>query len=88
MFFHKKTISRRRYNKVEAIKNNEAQWLYDKEEIKKHVAEFFTVLFKAEGGDFINYTCSGIFPSVDSSVLCEIDRSVDDEEIRSTIFSM
>lgn len=73
---------------MEAITDNEGWWLYDKHVIKKHSVEFFTGLFKAAGGDFISYTCSGMFPTIDSSVLCEIDRPVDDGEIRSTVFSM
>lgn len=87
-FFHRKTISRRRRCKVEAIKNNEGQWLYDKEDIKNHVVHYFTELFKFDGGDFINYPISSIFPTMDDNLMSEIAQSVDDGEVRSTIFGM
>ena len=73
---------------MEAIKNNEGQWLCDKGDIKNHVVHYFTELFKFDGGDFINYPISSIFPTMDDNLMSEIAQSVDDGEVRSTIFGM
>ncbi|KAH9667991.1 reverse transcriptase domain-containing protein [Citrus sinensis] len=41
-FFHKKTIARRRRNRIEAIRDSSGNWLYDEEDIKRFIDDIFT----------------------------------------------
>lgn len=43
--FHRKTISRRRHNRIEAIKNSEGNWLYDADATKMHAVHYFSNFF-------------------------------------------
>lgn len=35
-------------NKVDAIKNNDGEWIHDKELVKEHIVSYFTHLFAAD----------------------------------------
>lgn len=44
-YFYRKTIQRRRINRIETIEYQLGQWLHDERGIKKHVVEFFSGLY-------------------------------------------
>lgn len=59
-FFHISTISRRRQNAIDSIKNDFGQWLHGRDEIGSHIEAYFKRLFTASRaplpyhlGDFI-----------------------------------
>ena len=47
-FFHRKTITRRRQNRIEAIQNSSGNWLYNETEISSHAIGYFSSLFTSE----------------------------------------
>ena len=47
-FFHRKTITRRRRNRIEAIQDSSGNWLYNEREIHNHTIKYFSSLFKSE----------------------------------------
>ena len=44
----KKTITRRRHNKIDAIKAEDGRWLYDMDAIKQQATNFFSNLYTSE----------------------------------------
>lgn len=44
-FFHAKASQRVTKNKIDGIKNNDGRWLYDDNEIRGHVDDYFRTLF-------------------------------------------
>lgn len=61
-FFHQKPISRRKKNRITAIKN-------DNNDIKAHAINFFSALYTAETDRCHPYLLMGCFPSLDTSML-------------------
>ena len=59
--FTKKTITRRRWNKIDAITNEAGHWLHDTEDVKKYTVTFFSALF-TEDNNNSSSTFSNSFP--------------------------
>lgn len=70
------------------IKNDQGQWISDKDELKALAINFFTNLYTNDAisikGNLIPNDC----PCIDIDKYHVIERSVDDEEICATVFSM
>ncbi|KAF7829553.1 ribonuclease H [Senna tora] len=65
-FFHTSTMIRRRRNKIEALKDDQGEWIYNAESLKNMAVQFYGNLY---GNDVMNrraYDLAGFFPA-----LCE-----------------
>jgi hypothetical protein len=86
--FHLSTIIRRKRNSIDAIKDEEGNWITCKKEIRDHVVTKFTQLFSEESVafplDLENLITPGISMAENSSI-CKIPSS---QEIEATIFDM
>ena len=87
-FFHKKTIQRRRVNKVVTIQDDARSWLQDEDEIRTYAVSFFANLYSKEEREYRVYPASNDFPRMTSDMLSTIMQPVNDEEIMRTVFSM
>ncbi|KAH9666802.1 putative ribonuclease H protein [Citrus sinensis] len=87
-FFHKKTIARRRRNRIEAIRDSSGNWLYDEEDIKRHAVGYFSELFKRENAIYQNYHVPNFFPDLSSHDVDGAAAPILREEIKSAVFSM
>ena len=53
-FFHLSTMVRRRYNKLEGLKDEEGRWQSDKDIMRKIAIDYFIKIFSAQ--DLLNYS--------------------------------
>ena len=60
-FFHKKTIAHRRRNRIEVIKDNMGNWIYNEKDICSHAIGYFSSLFKSEAQFYQAYHVSNFF---------------------------
>lgn len=86
--FIKKTLVRRKRNRIAAIQNDVGHWLFDNEEIKRQAVQFYQSLYTQEASDFQPYSLTNCFLVCDNYVLRLMQGPDDDMEIRNTIFSM
>ncbi|KAH9770764.1 putative ribonuclease H protein [Citrus sinensis] len=87
-YFHKKTLTRRRQNRITAILNDTGQWIHDVEIIQQLAVRFFSELYTPEQGVHRTYNVRGCFPVLSDDFCLSLMFAVTDEEIRRTIFSM
>ena len=87
-FFYRKTITRRKKNQIIPIQDDSCQWLYNSDDIKKHVVEFFSALYTSDKSGSHPYALTSCFPPIDTDMLHMLQAPIDDNEVRSTIFNM
>ncbi|KAH9661422.1 reverse transcriptase domain-containing protein [Citrus sinensis] len=87
-YFHKKTLTSRRQNRITVIQNDDGQWIHDVEIIKQLAVRFFSDLYTPEQGVHNIYNVRGYFPVMSDDFFLSLMSLVTDEEIRRTIFSM
>ena len=75
-FFHRKTITRRGRNRVEAIQSNEGTWIYNKEKIKSHAIDFFSKLFYCDDEVSFNFPIANAFRRIEDYNLVDLSRTV------------
>jgi hypothetical protein len=87
-YYHLKTITRRRQNRILMLRNENGVWV-DDEEVLKHMAnEFYRVLFSNDGNEASWEQTQISFPRLDASEVQQIRGDISDEEIKSAVFSM
>ncbi|KAH9716124.1 reverse transcriptase domain-containing protein [Citrus sinensis] len=87
-YFHQKTLTRRRYNRIDAVKAEDGRWLYDMEDIKQQATDFFSKLYTSEQGVYEPYHVCGNFPPIDEYRMTNLANEIEDGEIQQAIFSM
>ncbi|XP_061358638.1 uncharacterized protein LOC133302833 [Gastrolobium bilobum] len=87
-FFHSATISRRRHNKVVALRNEDERWVTDKEELINMAANYFEKLFAPDDEEVEEYPVRGLFPTLSDTEKEFLARVPSREEIRSVVFKM
>ena len=86
--FHKKTITWKRQNIIEAIQDNSGNLLYNEEEICSYAIGYFSSLFKSEAKIYQVYHVPNYFPILDATNLnCAVDPILE-KEIKRVVFSM
>ncbi|KAH9666643.1 putative ribonuclease H protein [Citrus sinensis] len=63
-------------------------WIYNEKDIRSHVVEYFSSLFKSEAHSYQTYSVPNFFPAVNANYLDCVNDPVVDEEIKRAIFSM
>ncbi|XP_061354883.1 uncharacterized protein LOC133299442 [Gastrolobium bilobum] len=87
-FFHSTTISRRRHNKILTLKNNQGDWIANKDKLISMVVSFYEELFSAGEEDDGDFPLKGAFPSLFSREKEKLDAAPSHEEIKRIIFKM
>lgn len=54
-YFHSQTISRRRKNKINMLKNGDSVWTTDGEQLKRMTSSFLKNLYTADEGPVLKY---------------------------------
>lgn len=67
MFFHQKTLSRRRWNRIDAITNDSGQWLNDTKYIKQYAVGCFSAFYTEENNNLQPYLSNFFFPVLDGA---------------------
>ena len=81
-YFHQKTLTRRRHNRIDAVKVEDGRWLYDIEDIKKQATIFFSNLYTSEQGVYELYQVCGNFPPIDEYRMTNLANEIEEREIR------
>lgn len=84
MFFHQKTLTRRRWNRIDAITNDSGQWLNDTKYIKQYAVGCFSAFYTEENNNLQPYLSNFFFPVLDGASLSLINGLVN--EWRSKTF--
>ncbi|XP_028773622.1 uncharacterized protein LOC114730681 [Neltuma alba] len=86
--FHAHANKRRKVNRVDAIRLEDGAWCYDTEEIKQQATNFFSSLFQEDLPVRDSLNCRITYPPLDEVFRKGCERAVDEEEIKSALFSM
>lgn len=87
-FYHASTVIRRNRSRVEALKNNEDDWITDPEELKKMVRDFFTKVFSEDNDDYNRGAIRGAYPVISQEKLNRVQETITGEEVRKALFQM
>lgn len=87
-FFQQKTLTRRRNNKIVAIKDKNEQWLNEVEAIKRHTVQFFSKLYAEENHHPEPYKIKGLFHRIDEDSRTFLQGPTDEMETKNTVFSL
>jgi hypothetical protein len=87
-FFHVSTIIRRRKNAIDFLKNDNNEWLSDRNDIGSCFVQFFQDLFTSSNPQFpdnLDNLISPVITDEDNLLLCAIPTV---DEIKQTLFSL
>ncbi|XP_027150159.1 uncharacterized protein LOC113750373 [Coffea eugenioides] len=87
-FFHAHVKGRRRRNRMLNLQREDGSWTENEQELGKEVADFYRQLFTSKGNGSTEEILRGIPPTITASMNDQLTRGVDEEEIRSALFSM
>lgn len=87
-FFHLSTIVRRWRNRVSSIRDDDGEWLTDKEAVKNHIVHFFESLFTAESDECSHDLPKNLFPMFREYDWKQMNRAFTADEVRSVIMQM
>ncbi|KAH1031683.1 hypothetical protein J1N35_043857 [Gossypium stocksii] len=86
-YFHRRTVQRRNFNKITALRNADGDRIYDPEILKTEVVHFFQNLFGESPSHFGNIPLSA-FPGLSIEDADFLGRIITKEEIKTTLFDM
>ncbi|KAK4274243.1 hypothetical protein QN277_017497 [Acacia crassicarpa] len=87
-FFHISTIKRRQQNRISCIRNDDGNWLYEKDDISNNIATFFQELFTTSGARPMDTVLGFIEPAISSEMNNMLLAPVTAEEIKAAAFSL
>ncbi|KAF7811782.1 reverse transcriptase [Senna tora] len=87
-FFHTSTMIRRKRNRIEALKNNQGEWVFEDETLKNMAVEYFTSLYTDDMTLQTPYYVDICFPSLDRNELLSCSKMISVEEVKEAIYSM
>jgi hypothetical protein len=87
-YYHLKTITRRRQNRIVMLRNLEGDWVEDEETLKQMANDFYQNLF-TNNADVVQWQQTVLtYPSLSEAEVQQIRCDIEDEEIRKAVFSM
>ncbi|KAK4275212.1 hypothetical protein QN277_018336 [Acacia crassicarpa] len=87
-YFHARANSRRKSQRIEAIKDGDGSWIYDPILIKNMATSFFSNLLSDDTVSRPALNCVISYPDVDVGLLEWCNREVSNIEIKDAFFSM
>ncbi|KAF7806607.1 putative ribonuclease H protein At1g65750 family [Senna tora] len=87
-FFHISTLVRRKRNKIEGLKNEEGEWIFEDETLQKMTTEYFGELYREVNSNFVPLELKGCFPVLDPNAYLSFVRPISEEDIKSAVFAM
>lgn len=87
-YFHKKTIIRRRKNKIIMIKNNNGDWIEDLDSIENHATNYFTNIFCEDSSCKQNVISNSGFENFPPEKMAKLDDPSSISELKEALFSM
>ncbi|KAK1584321.1 hypothetical protein Q3G72_031946 [Acer saccharum] len=87
-FFHLTTMIRRRYNKLEGLKDEDGIWRCEKEDMQAIALSYFTKLFSGQPPQDSYDRLPRFFPVLEGDLNEELNRVVCDEEVKLGLFGI
>ncbi|PNX94494.1 ribonuclease H, partial [Trifolium pratense] len=87
-YYHLKTITRRRQNKILMLRDSNGEWIEDADALKQMANDFYKALFSNNEHDVQWQPTNISFPRLSDDEVQEISGEIDDEEIKRAVFSM
>ncbi|KAK4258618.1 hypothetical protein QN277_005049 [Acacia crassicarpa] len=87
-FFHVSTIKRRQWNRISCIKDDEGNWLMEKEAISHNIANYFQNLFTTSVSGSMDAVLNYIDPKISGDMNQNLMLPVSKEEIREAAFAL
>ncbi|GKA76429.1 hypothetical protein Tco_0782890 [Tanacetum coccineum] len=88
-YFHTSTIIRRKFNRIEALKNDADEWILDQDELKNMMVSFFRNLYSITEEPPYNMELPiKYFPPITTSDFEKLTRPFTVNDINEVIFSM
>ncbi|XP_017620894.1 uncharacterized protein LOC108465094 [Gossypium arboreum] len=86
-YFHRRTVQRRNFNKITALRDTDGDWIFDPEILKTEAVRFFQKLY-GENPGLLGTMPSSAFPILSTEDADFLGRNVTNEEIKVTLFNM
>ncbi|XP_072084360.1 uncharacterized protein [Arachis hypogaea] len=86
-FFHASTMARRRRNRIEALQDDNGNWIHEQTTLERMATSFYSRLYIEDTPD-TPFVLNNCFPPLDTIDLESIGSNVSRMEIRSALFSM
>ncbi|KAL1126471.1 hypothetical protein V6Z11_A13G113600 [Gossypium hirsutum] len=86
-YFHRRTVQRRNFNKITALRDTDGDWIFDPEILKTEAVRFFQKLY-GENPGLLGTMPSSAFPILNTEDADFLERNVTNEEIKVTLFNM
>ncbi|KAH1121280.1 hypothetical protein J1N35_004440 [Gossypium stocksii] len=86
-YFYRRTIQRRKFNKITALRDADGDWVFDPDMLKSEVVNFFQNLYGEDPSQLENLPHS-VFPSLSSEDVNFLGRNVTNKEIKAALFDM
>jgi hypothetical protein len=87
-YYHLKTITRRRHNKILMLRDDNGEWVDDVTVLKHMANNFYKNLFSIDGNEVSWFQTKITFPRLLDEELQQIRGPIEDVEIRRAVFSM
>ncbi|KAK0592822.1 hypothetical protein LWI29_026048 [Acer saccharum] len=87
-FFHLSTLIRRRYNKLEGLKDLNGIWRDDRSSMVTIVVSYFENLFSNIPSSYDYGVLPNLFPRLDEGLLEDLNNPVSEEEVRLGLFGL
>ncbi|KAH1065558.1 hypothetical protein J1N35_030545 [Gossypium stocksii] len=85
-YFHRRTLTRRKRNKIKGLIIENGDWCFNDEELKQHVVNFYRDLYIVNYSVSGVFSCYGNFPSLKFEEKRDLLLMVFDDEVRRAIF--
>lgn len=87
-FFHQSTLAKRKFNKIEALMDEDGEWIYDEDKLQSLAVNFYGSLYSSSGIDVVELHTTHGFPIIDMDDWRFLNNNVSLEETRKALFSM
>ncbi|KAA3460126.1 reverse transcriptase [Gossypium australe] len=86
-FFHNRTMQRRKFNRIMAIRISDGEWCSEQETLREEAVKFFEDLY-GECSEPISDIPSNIFPSLKEQDIDFLKKPILNDEIKKALFDM
>ncbi|XP_058733806.1 uncharacterized protein LOC131605475 [Vicia villosa] len=87
-YYHMQTISRRKRNRINMLRDDNGNWITKHEELKDHVTKFYKALF-ARNNNWCNWKQTDInFLELSMDAIHQLGKDISIDEVKSALFSM
>ncbi|KAH1074841.1 hypothetical protein J1N35_027169 [Gossypium stocksii] len=86
-YFHRRTVMRRKFNKITALRNVDGEWIFDPKTLKTEVVDFFQKLYEEILGSSRPLPLNP-FPRLSLEDVELLGKGVTNKEIKTALFDM